>query len=121
MGTTRSYRFRSYTCPPMGETTFAAASVSGDDADCGAASGEQVEKTDTDRWIADTSATPGTVATGGQWRTTRSRSRATGSNPKSYRPDNKPGSLSCDGRYEYAPVVRVFLCARRRSHTVRRS
>ncbi|MFJ1594104.1 hypothetical protein ACIOD0_28230 [Kitasatospora albolonga] len=55
MGTTRSYRFRNYTMTPdpMGETTFAAACVSGDDADCGAASGEQVEQTDVDRWIAE--------------------------------------------------------------------
>ncbi|MEE1734038.1 MULTISPECIES: hypothetical protein [Streptomyces] len=55
MGTTRSYRFRTYDISPdpMSETTFAAACVSGDDADCGATSGEQVEKTDVERWIAE--------------------------------------------------------------------
>ncbi|MCX4699017.1 hypothetical protein [Streptomyces sp. NBC_01373] len=55
MGTTKTFRFRNYeiTGDPLGEVTYAAECVSGEEANCGAESGDMAEKTDVDRWIAE--------------------------------------------------------------------
>ncbi|WP_329101592.1 DUF7848 domain-containing protein [Streptomyces sp. NBC_01439] len=55
MGRTRTYRFRNYEIrtDPIGEVTFEAECVSGDEANCGAASGDMAEIIDVDRWIAE--------------------------------------------------------------------
>ncbi|MFJ5234523.1 hypothetical protein ACIQBJ_32045 [Kitasatospora sp. NPDC088391] len=54
MGTTKTFRFRNYDIhpDPAGETTYAAECVSGDEADCGAQSGDEDEPTKVDTWIA---------------------------------------------------------------------
>ncbi|MGR6971406.1 DUF7848 domain-containing protein [Streptomyces cynarae] len=55
MGTTRSFRFRNYEIRPdtTAETTYAAECVTGDEADCGAQSGEEIDPRQVDRWIAE--------------------------------------------------------------------
>ncbi|AEW92749.1 MULTISPECIES: DUF7848 domain-containing protein [Streptomycetaceae] len=55
MGTTKTFRFRNYDIHPdtTAETTYAAECVTGEEADCGAQSGEEVEAAKVDRWIAE--------------------------------------------------------------------
>ncbi|MER0445985.1 hypothetical protein ABR738_15690 [Streptomyces sp. Edi4] len=55
MGITRRFRFQNYEIQPdpVGETTYAAECVSGDEADCGAQSGEKDETAKVAQWIAE--------------------------------------------------------------------
>ncbi|MFI5746550.1 hypothetical protein ACIBBE_11515 [Streptomyces sp. NPDC051644] len=55
MGITRRFRFQNYEIQPdpVGETTYAAECVSGDEADCGAQSGEKGETSNVAQWIAE--------------------------------------------------------------------
>ncbi|WP_411112945.1 hypothetical protein [Streptomyces sp. 029-5] len=55
MGNVQSFRFRNYEIHPdsLSEPTYAATCVSGDEADCGAQSDEEVETDKVERWIAE--------------------------------------------------------------------
>ncbi|MFE4373912.1 hypothetical protein ACFRMN_37915 [Streptomyces sp. NPDC056835] len=55
MGNARSFRFRNYEIrsDSLSEATYAATCVSGDEADCGAQSAEEVETNKVERWIAE--------------------------------------------------------------------
>ena len=55
MGTTKTFRFRNYDIhpDPTAETTYAAECVTGEEADCGAQSGDEIDVTKVDRWIAE--------------------------------------------------------------------
>jgi len=54
MGMTTRYRFRNYTIArdETAAPTYAAESVTGDDADCGESSGEHVTPEDVEKWLA---------------------------------------------------------------------
>lgn len=55
MGTTRNFRFRNYDIHPdtTAESTYAAECVTGEDADCGAQSSEEIDPSHVDHWIAE--------------------------------------------------------------------
>ncbi|OCC09543.1 hypothetical protein [Streptomyces sp. PTY087I2] len=55
MGTSKTFRFRNYDIrtDDTAEPTYSAECVTGDDADCGARSGEEVERDKLNKWIAE--------------------------------------------------------------------
>jgi hypothetical protein len=55
VGITKTYRFRNYDIREdlMTETTYAAECISGDEADCGAQSSDEIETVKVERWIAE--------------------------------------------------------------------